>query len=203
MWTCYKAAFLSVLGKLHALPATLFKQGLLGLPAISKQKRWQHRKASVSCLLGSSLLVSGSCSVPASHSGLCVPSTRWTLADGNTILLFNYLKCCMQINLWHSTTEQGVCGRYLIFDALFRISFFIRLQRWFWFAVLTHVPCSFCGSPVQVVAHLLLCTGTTWQAVSNYKPQGQSATFTRVNNPFDFNHWWTEIWLFKESRTQF
>ena len=127
MWTCYKAMFLPLMGKIRALLAALFKEGLLGLRTISEQKRWQHRKASVSCLLGSPLLVSGSCSVPTSHSGLCVPSTRWTLADGNTILLFNYLKCCMQINLWHSMIEQGVCAPYPIFDMVFHISFFMRL----------------------------------------------------------------------------
>lgn len=132
----YKATSLPVLAKLRALPATLFKQGLLELPAIFEQKRWQHRKASVSWLLESPLLVSRSCSVLASHSELCVPLTRWMLADGNTVLLFNYLKCCIQIYLWHSTIEQGVCCPYPIFDRLFHISLFVRLWRWFWFGYL-------------------------------------------------------------------
>lgn len=69
--------------------------------------------------------------------------------------------------------------------------------------VLTHVLCSFGGSPMQGVAHSLLCTETTWQTVSNYKPNGQPTTFICVNSPFDFNHQGTEICFFKETRKLF
>lgn len=139
-----QSPFLPVLGELLV---TLWKQGLLGLPAVSKEERWQHHKVSLSCLLGSPILLSGSCSVLASHSGLCVPSTRWMLADGKTILPFNYLKRGMQINLWHSMTECHLCGPRSIFDALSLISFLIRLCILLWCAVFTRAHCSFCGFP--------------------------------------------------------
>lgn len=139
-----QSPFLPVLGELLV---TLCKQGLLGLPAVSKEKRWQHHKVSVSCLLGSPILLSGSCSALASHSGLCVLPTRWTLADGKTILPFNYLKWGMQINLWHPMTERHLCGPHSIFDALSLISFFIRLCILLWCAVFTCAHCSFCGFP--------------------------------------------------------
>lgn len=139
-----QSPFLPLLGELLV---TLCKRGLLGLTAVSKEKRWQHHKVSVSCLLGSPILLSGSCSALASHSGLCVPSTRWTLADGKTILPFNYLKWGMQINLWHSMTERHLCGPHPIFDALSLIFFFIRLRILLWCSVLTCASCSFRGSP--------------------------------------------------------
>lgn len=56
---------------------------------------------------------------------------------------------------------------------------------------------------MQGAAWLLLCSGPTWQAVSNYQPKGQSPVFIRVNSPFNFNHWGKEICLFKEGRAQF
>lgn len=59
------------------------------------------------------------------------------------------------------------------------------------------------GLPCRGVARSLLCTGTTWQRVSSYKPKGHSTTFTHVNGPFDFNNQGTEICLFKESGKQF
>lgn len=40
----YEAMSLPVLAKLHAPPAALFKQGLLGLPVIFEQRRWHTIK---------------------------------------------------------------------------------------------------------------------------------------------------------------
>lgn len=140
---------LSVLARLHALPAALFKQGLLGLPVTSEQKRWQHHKASTTWLLEYLLLANGSCSVLASHSELCAPLTRWMLADGNTLVLFNYLKCCIQIYLWHSTIEQGVCCPYPIFDRLFSYFPLYKTVEMILAWVLTHIPCSAVGLPCR------------------------------------------------------
>lgn len=168
-----QSPFLPVLGELLV---TLWKQGLLGLPAVSKEERWQHHKVSLSCLLGSPILLSGSCSVLASHSGLCVPSTRWMLADGKTILPFNYLKRGMQINLWHSMTECHLCGPRSIFDALSLISFLIRLCILLWCAVFT-CALFFLWLSTKAIAHSLLCTGTALRTVSTYEPKRQPTTY--------------------------
>lgn len=144
-----------------------------------------HHKAPVTWLLESLLLVSGSCSVLASHSELCVPLTRWMLADGNTVLLFNYLKCCMQIYLWHSTIEKGVCCPYPVFDRLFHISLFISLWRWFWFGYLHTYPVLQSVSHSAGRPHLLLWTGATWETVPGYKPKGQCIIF-----PYTVTEFW-------------
>lgn len=149
----------------------------MGTASCFGAEEMKQHKASTSCLLGSSLLVSVSCLVPASRSGLCVPSTRWMLADGNTNLLFNYLKRCMQIHLWQWMIEQGVCGPYPIFDN--SLSYFYPPKAVEMMLDCRAYTCTllFLWVSCAGIAHSLPCSGTTQQTVSSHKPKGQSATF--------------------------